>query len=293
MTTLQQVVTRTRQKLNVGRRDTLNKLATTINSSTTSITLTYDITGVAAGSRLSIGLEDMHVWESASNTKTATVQRALGDSTAAAHTAGDLVTVNATFTPFEILTAVNEVLELLPGWGVYQFKTVDLTSDSSKVGYDLTSVTDLLRVHTVRYRALGSDENWPVVPKSMWGVQQKASTSQFASAEALFIRGEMDPGRTVRVLYQAPFSALATLADNVESVAGLPADAHPLLSIGAAYRLTLGRPIARSSMNAQGDTRRPEEVSTSDTRTAAAGLFAEWIAAIEAAKDNQTRRYGL
>lgn len=293
MTTLEQVVTRTGQKLNVGRRDTLNKLATTINSSTTTVTLTYDIAGVSPGARVSIGLEDMHVWETTATSKQLTVERALGGSTAAAHTSGDLVQVNPTYTAFEILTAVNEVLELLPGWGVYHFKTVDLTSDASTVGYDLTSVTDLLRVHSVRYRSLGTDENWPVVQKSLWSVQQKAATSQFASAEALFIRGTMDPGRTVRVLYQAPFTALAALSDNVETVAGLPADAHSLLSIGAAYRLTLGRPIARSSMHAQGDTRRPEEVSTSDTRTAAAGLFGEWVAAIEAAKDNQTRRYGL
>jgi hypothetical protein len=279
------------RKLYVGRRPTLNKLTSTIDADDATLQLTYSATGIAAGARIAIGLEDMHVWEV--DGTTLTVERALGGSTAAAHTADDVVYVNPMFTSFEVLTAVNEVLDALPGLGVVQFKTVDLTSDPTVVGYDLTSVGDLLRVHRVSFRALGSELRWPVLPRAYWSVQQKSSTSDFASAESLFLHVDIDPGVTLRVMYQAPFVNLSTLADNVATVAGMPVEQHHLLAVGAAYRMLLGRPVARSSMDGQGDTRRPGEVSTSDTRAGALPITQEWLTAIQSAKRDQTRKYGL
>lgn len=291
MTTLAALIEQTRQRIRPGRRDTLNKLAAAIGTSDTTFAVRYD--GLAPQQRISIDLEDFYLWDVAAATKTvAACERGFNGSTAAAHINGSLVHVNAEFSAFEILRAVNETLRALPGEGIYQFLTVDLVDSPTTIGYDLTGVDDLLGVHRVRSKDLAGLGGWTPVTREMWTVRQSMPSGDFASGEALFIYGDVSPGTTLEVLYRAPFQELEALNDDVEDDAGLPASMHALLVVGAALRLTQGRALERSALDAQGVTRRPTEVTTTDARSAASPLELEWQRGVQRARREQLRKHG-
>ena len=94
--------------------------------------------------------------------------------------------------------------------------------------------------------------------RNEWRLRRDMSTADFASGAALTVNGYVEPG-SMRVTYKAPFASLVTATDNVESVSGLHAQAHDILPLGAAIRLTAGAEIARNFLD-QADTRRADEV---------------------------------
>jgi len=245
-----------------GGREQRNKLAGAIDASVTSMSFLYDLAGLASGAKVSVGLEDVHVWDTNTSAKTATVQRGDFGSAPAAHAVGDLVTVNSRFSDAQILRAVNDELAALssPSNGLYRMRSVDLTYNASLNGYDMVGVTNVLSIWQLRYKATGSEKDWPLIGKDLFKYQRDLSTSEFASGQAVFIHDYAQPGNAVRVWYRAPFDPLVTVTDNVATVTGLHAEAHDLLSIGAAIRLTAGREIKRNFDESQGDTRRADEV---------------------------------
>lgn len=260
--------------LMTGTRDSRNTLNGAISStSATAFTFTYQ-GGVGAGAKLSVDLEDLYVYAAPSAT-TATVSRGDFGSTAATHADGALVLVNPRFTNAQILRAVNHELQALssPANGLFQMKTVDLTYNASVDGYDLTSVTDVIDIHDVRYQAIGPEQEWPVIDHHLWEHDRNLPAATFPSGQALMVRGYVDPGRTIRVRYRAPYTALAAVGDNVLTVAGLHAEAHDLLALGAAIRLTAGREIHRNFDETQGSTRRSTEVPPGANLGANRGLM--------------------
>ena len=263
MTTLADVIAKCRNDyLLTGSREPRNKLTTTINDSIQTITFDYDLAGLSDGSKVSIDLEDMYVWSANTSSKTASVQRGDFGSTAAAHTAGAIATINTRFSDAQILRAVNDELAALssPSNGLYQMKSVDVTYSASVNGYDMVGATNVLSIWQLRYKATGPEKDWPLLASTLWKHQRDLSTSEFASGQAVFIHDYAQPGNAVRIWYRAPFTALTATTDNVATVAGLHAEAHDLLSIGAAIRLTAGREIKRNFDESQGDTRRADEV---------------------------------
>lgn len=245
----------------VGSREERNLLAADLTADATSVAMTYEIPPLGRGAKLSIDLEDFYVWDVNQTAKTATVQRGQFGSTAAAHTTGATVRINARVTDAQILRAVNDELKALSANDLFQIKTVDLSYKAAVDGYDLAGVTDVLSVWMVRYKSPTADTEWPVISPSLWEYQRSLPTTSFASGHAIFIRGEAWPGQTIRVWYRAPFSAtLAANTDNVTTVSGLHAEAVDLLALGAAVRLTAGRETHRNFEETQGDTRRATEV---------------------------------
>ena len=157
MTTANDWVQETRSYLIGDTVTERNKLAADYTAGGSTLTFTYDLKGVAAGSRLSIGLNEFYVWDVNSTTKTATVSGGQSGTSDANATSGDVVWVRPKFTDFEILRAVNGELAALssPQNGLFQVKTFDLTWNPAIVGYDLTGVTDLQSVYEVRAQAPG------------------------------------------------------------------------------------------------------------------------------------------
>lgn len=248
------LIERTKQHLNTGGRETRNKLANSINSVEEGIILSFDPARVAPGSRLSIDLEDMHIWTSAGTS--AVVQRGQYGSVQASHAAGATVFVDARYTPFEIFRELQNVLAALPGMGLYRMQTVDLTYSSALDGYDLTSVSNFLEIYEVYYDT-GLRSNWRKVENYTYAPDMPAGS--FPSTRALFIFDGGIQNRTIRVKYRAKFTPIASINDDVTSL-GLPASAVDLLPLGAAINLVAGSEIRRNDITTQGDTRRPSEV---------------------------------
>jgi hypothetical protein len=109
----------------------------------------------------------------------------------------------------------------------------------------------------------------------MWHLQRIASTSDFASGFALVIDGYVDQGRTVRVVYKAPFTRATATTDDLATTCKLPSTANELLYLTAAVSLVYPREIKRNFTETQGDTRRANEVPPGANLGAARGWEAK------------------
>lgn len=274
MTTLaSDLVEHTRSLLLSGRRDEMNRLTTTVNSAATSVVVDFALGSIVAGAVISIDLELMYVWSSTGST--ATVQRAYLGSVAAAHTSGAVIHVNPTHSGFTILRALNAELTSYsaPQWGMFQMKTVDLTYNSNTIGYDLTSVTDLIDVYELRWRGYTTGE-WPLIRR--WSTSRDMPTTEFASGLSLQLDEGAGPGRTIRVRYKAPYASLS-LSDitvDVQTTTGLQASANDIPPYGAAARLVAAREVKRAQTDAQPESRVAADVPPGINRAAAGALLA-------------------
>lgn len=274
MTTVADLLAKCRNDyLMTGARDQRNLLNGALDASQGNLTFTYELGSIAVGARLACGLEDMYVWAVTPNSMTATVSRGEFGTTGAAHASGATVLVNPRWSDAQILRAMNDELSALssPSNGLFAVGHKDISYNAAVEGYDLAA--SVLSVIDVHYSAIGPELDWPTVPRSLWELQRMDATGEFASGNALIVRGYVDPGRTIRVKYKAPFTALATAADDVLSVSGLPVSAHDILALGAAVRLTAGTEIRRNQTEAQGDTRRSAEVPAGANLGANRGLM--------------------
>lgn len=271
MTLLSDLIEETRGHLQANMRDELNQLNGSMTNSTTSAVVEFPQGGIQRGSILGVDLEVMYVWSF--SVQTATVRRGFMGSTAATHADDALVYVNPRWSNFQILRALNAELNSYssPRNGLYRVRTVDLTYSSNAQEYDLTSVTDLVSVLGVTTSMPGVTDWYPV---SSWGLTRDLPTATFPSGKALSIYTPVTPGRTVRVVYGAPFAPLAALTDDVAAVSFLPATAHDIPPLGAAARLLAGREAARAQIDAQPESRNAEEVQGGANRGAAGGLLA-------------------
>lgn len=139
MTTAAQCVERVRRDwLLTGHRESRNRLDGAVDASQTTVTLEYEAKGAAVGARLSLDYEECGVW--AVSGKTLTVQRGDDGTTAATHADNLVVLVNSEFSPARVLQAVNDELAALPSAGLFRMRSLDLTYDPARMGYDLTGL---------------------------------------------------------------------------------------------------------------------------------------------------------
>lgn len=262
MTTTADLVAETKRHLQSLQREPMNRLAAAVTDDATTMSFEFDSSAIQAGAHLQVGLELVYVWSVDTATKTAVVQRAQLGSTATAHVAGAVVTVNPKFPDFAILKAINDDLADLssPVNGLYAVRGVDLVFSPGASGYDLPVVGDLLEVIEVRQRlgASSSYRQWPVLTNHE--ISRNVNATDFPSGIALFLHEGAGAGQPIRVLYKAGFGRLVSLANDVELIAGLPESMHDLPPMGAAVRLVAPREIKRNFTEAQGEPRRAAEV---------------------------------
>lgn len=256
MTTAGNLVDRTVQELLAGTVEERNKLASSVSSSDTTLTLSYALGSLRENSVFEIESELMYVWEANSTSKTVTVERGFGGTTAASHSAGAIATVNPRFPRNQVLTALNTELSDLssPMNGLYQIKTTTVNYNGSDRMVNLPSVTSMIDLYDVRFRYLSDD--WPVIRSVR--VLRDMPTSDFASGFALAFDENLMSG-TYRVIYKDKFGSFTNEASTVASV-GASTELEDLLVLGAQVRVMSGREVKRNFTESQGDTRRAEEV---------------------------------
>lgn len=268
------LVAATKRHLYSGSRDERDVLNGTINSSVTQLVSTSATPGLQQGSIIELDLELMYV-TSVSGT-TVNVVRGQEGTTAASHTTGAVIWVNPRFPSFNVLQELNNELAALsaPSAGLFKISSLNLTWSGANVGYDLTGVTDIIDVLDVAWEDF-SFRNWVDVTPGAYELMRNMDTSEFASGNALvFHSTEVVPGRTVRVRYKAPFTALSLLTDDVQTVAGLPATANDIPPLGAAARLAGPGEVRRTFLDGRSDPRSSEEVPAGSRLNAASWLLA-------------------
>lgn len=276
MTTGSDLVEASLRHLEFPRRSSIDVLAAAVaDTTTTMLTVTDSNAGVVAGAVLEVDTELMVVRSAA--LPTVTVLRGRFGSTAATHASGAVVTVNPAFSRFQVLEEINNELDDLstPTNGLFQVLPVELTYDSGVDGYNLTGVTSIEDVLEVRAAPAGTtDKRWIPIPRSKWRLDRNAETDDFASGFALTLHRAGNHGKQLRVIYKAPFTRLTSLAQDVQTVTGLPATANDIPPLGAAIRLTYPTEIARNKTRAASDARADERVPAGAKLRSPAGVAA-------------------
>jgi hypothetical protein len=268
-TTTSDLIEASRRWLQSSGRPEFNRLTAQINASVTSAAFDFALGSISPGAVLGVDLEELYVWSVA--TPNATVQRAWNGSVGATHAAGTIVSVNPLFSAWRIVAELNNELTSLSSdaVGIYRVKTVTVTATVAS-SYDLAA--DVLSVLDVQWNEYGPSKDWPRLRR--WDLLYNQDTAVFPSGTALQLYTPPPPGRTLRVTYSAPFSALVTVTDDVQSVTGLPASCNDIPAIGAAARLLSARESRRSQLDAQPEARQAADVPPGSARSAAAQLFA-------------------
>lgn len=250
----------TKRHLGSMQREPMNKLATPAPTGATSLQFLYDLGPLTTGSYVSIGLELFYVWSVDPATKTATVEAAQLGSKTSAHDQGEIATVNPKFPDFAIFRALNDELAELssPLHGLYATKTVELTGQAVRSGYDLAGVTSVQDILDVRWQGYNrSSGEWPVIGN--YRLARMVSSAEFPSGSTLYLPDGVPSGRKIRVRYKSAFTPLASLTSTLDS-AGMPASMADIPPMGAAVRLVAPREIKRNFTEAQGEPRRAAEV---------------------------------
>ena len=258
MTTTAVVIDRTLRQLLSGTVEARNKLTTTLTSSGTSVVVDYPLEGLRSGQVCEIDSELMYIWATDVATKTLTVQRGFNNTTAAAHTAGAVITIKPRFPRAQILEAVNDELSDLssPMHGLFQVKTLNIDYNGSDAMIDLTNVTSIIDLLTVSVRYMTDD--YPIARKIR--LIRDLPTDDFPSGFALRFDQAVFPGR-LRVVYKAAYTASSTEATDINSGCGVQETVTDIVALGAQIRLMSPREVKRNFTESQGDTRRAEEVS--------------------------------
>jgi hypothetical protein len=262
VTTASTLLERVSRQLLSGVVEERNKLAATITSSDTSITTSYDLNSLRAGMVLEIESELLYIWEATISSKTLVVERGYAGTTAAAHTAGVVITTNPRFPKAQMLDALNADIDDLssPVNGLYRVLTTDITYNGSDRAIDLgvSSVIDLMEVR-LRYLA----DDYPVISRVR--LNRNLPTADFPSGNAIVFDEPVMAG-TLRVTYKAPFARLTSASQDIQTNAYVPASMEDILEMGVLIRMMAPREIKRTFMESQGDTRRPDEVPVGSSR---------------------------
>lgn len=269
MSTGTAVINRTLRQLLSGVIEQRNKLSATINATTTTVVMSYELDGIRAGQVFEIDSELFYVWEAVAGTKTLTVERGWNGTTAAAHTAGAVVTVNPRFPRSQIFEALNnELMDLSsPMHGLFQVKTFDFDYNGTADIINLPPVLEIIDLIGVHIRVTGDNYEWVRKVRLL----RDLPTDDFSSGYGLKFENRIRSGR-LRIVYKAPFTKLTSESQNLLNISGLPETCEDIINMGVQIRLMASREIKRNFTESQGDTRRAEEVGAGAVTNSVAQL---------------------
>jgi hypothetical protein len=257
MSTAGALLNRVSRQLLSGTIEERNKLATTVTSSDTSIVMSYDLNALRAGGVFEIGSELIYIWAADAATKILTVQRGYADTTAVAHTAGDIAILNPRFPQQQMLDALNQDIDDLssPLNGLYRVVSTSLTHNGVSRQIDLTGATTVIDLIDVRLRYLSTD--YPVLRGTR--LSRNLPTSDFASGYSVTF-DELSMAGTLTVRYKAPFVRATSTTTDVQTTCLIPQTMEDILEMGVMARMLSVREVKRNFIESQGDTRRSDEV---------------------------------
>lgn len=269
MSTAGALITRASRQLLSGTVEERNKLAATVTSSDTSITLSYDLGGFRAGSVIECESELMYVWEATTASKTLVVERGYAGTTAASHSASTVLTVNPRFPRAQMLDSLNAELDDLSSTmnGLYRVVATSLTYNGSDKQLNITSASSIIELLDVRLRYLADE--YPVIRGVR--LQRDLPTTDFASGFSIVFDQPVMAG-TLRVTYKAPFTRASTESSDLQTACFLPVTCEDIVEAGVVIRMMNAREIKRNFTESQSDTRRADEVPPGAVRDSISNL---------------------
>lgn len=261
MTTVDQLIDRTLNRARGGQRDRLNKLATTVDADDTAVVCTYDLDGrVVAGTVVDIGYERMYVWAVNTGTKTLTVQRGFAGTTAAAHTAGDLVVCEPRFGRFEALDAArNEVASWPHDLYAVHTEVVTVADGTNQVMLQSTTGKTVTRILDVRLHNTSDDR---YLTPGIQAPRLLRHTQHDATGIRLTLGIDVSDGTDLEVVYgYRPTTTVDDVTDTLASLHWQETWAE-IIELGAAARLLADDESTRIDLARQGQSRYDEGIDS-------------------------------
>ena len=257
MSTVGTVIDRTVRQLMSGTVEERNKTTLAINATVTSVTFQYDLSGIRPGGVIQIDNELMYVWEISAGSKSVTVERGWNGTTAAAHAASSVATVDPKFPRAQILEAMNAELDDLasPMNGLFQIKILELNYNGTDLMINLPTTDKIIDLISVSLRYISTD----YIKVRRCRLIRDLPNDDFNTGYAIRFDEQVRAGRMV-IVYKSPFTNITTESQNIQNVTGLPTSCEDILILGSQIRLVGPREIKRNFTESQGDTRRPDEV---------------------------------
>lgn len=291
MSTAGALLDRVQRQLLSGTVEERNKLNGSINASVTTIILTYELGGFREGTVFEVDSELIYVWQATTGTKTLVVERGYAGTTAASHADGAIATLNPRFPKQQMLDALNQDIDDLssPANGLYQVVSTDaITYNGSDRQIDMTGVTNVLDLIDVRVKYKSDD--FPYVQKVR--LQRNLPVADFPSTYALVFDEAPVAGKLI-VRYTAPFTRASSTTSDIQSVCKVPLTMEDILEMGVMVRMLSVREVKRNFMEAQGDTRRADEVPPGAIRDSFSNILRLRRDRIIAEKAKLARQYPL
>lgn len=226
----------------------------------TTITVEDTPAGVKSGTIIEIEYEQMYVRSVDDNDLT--VLRGHNGTTAAAHSSGEIVRVSPSYYGLDIFHAIQDEFASLNGTGLVQFHTVELTHTSTGYLYDseLPTTTEHLFLSKAVWQQSSTYEKWRPLRAEL---MKDMDTDDFPSGSAIAIPHHpsgMGASATVRATMATTFTRPTSPSSTVsEAALGTSDSVVPIVTVGAAWRLILGKEAQRINPDWASGSRRAEE----------------------------------
>jgi hypothetical protein len=186
---------------------------------------------------------------------------------AATHAADAKVTISPIFPRYVVKKAINDTIRAM-GASLLSVKQTTFTFNAAINTYEFENL-NIENILTMSWQDTGPSKEWIRIKR--WDFDPLADVDTWGSgSQTVTIYDWITPGRTVKVMYATPPTALDANTDVFTTVTGYPESARDIVVLGAAYRLLAYLDPARAGQISpqadETDGKRPYGASASATK---------------------------
>jgi hypothetical protein len=206
---------------------------------------------------------------------------------AATHAADAKVTISPIFPRYVIKKAINDTIRAM-GANLLSVKQTTFTFNAAINTYEFENLS-IENILTMSWQDTGPSKEWIRIKR--WDFDPFADVTTWgASSQTVTIYDFITPGRTVKVMYATPPTAMDSNSDVFTTTTGYPESARDIVILGAAYRLLAYLDPARAGQISpqadETDGKRPYGASASATKQLFA-LYSQRLKEEVATQQNQ------
>lgn len=186
---------------------------------------------------------------------------------AATHAADAKVTISPIFPRYVVKKAINDTIRAM-GASLLSVKQTSFTFNAAVNTYEFENLA-IENILTMSWQDTGPSKEWIRIRR--WDFDPLADTDTWGSgSQTVTIYDWITPGRTVKVMYATPPTAMDSNSDVFTTVTGYPESARDIVILGASYRLLAYLDPARAGQISpqadETDGKRPYGASASATK---------------------------
>jgi len=187
--------------------------------------------------------------------------------TPATHSAETKVTISPIFPRYVIRKAINDTIRAM-GASLMAVKQTSFTFNAAVNTYEFEDL-NIENILTMSWQDTGPSKEWIRIRR--WDFDPFAdATTWGANSQTVSIYDWITPGRTVKVMYVTPPTAMENSTDVFTTTTGYPESARDIVILGASYRLLAYLDPARAGQISpqadETDGKRPYGASASATK---------------------------